>query len=104
MQKLALKKVSKYSSRYSHLTNPATISDPMDQADRDLMWSVLDYSTMCSRPDNAWRVTRPASPTSWDPSNHFDIMQVDALGNYFPNIGNDTSINYDTLMMPDPLG
>lgn len=82
----------------------------MEQAERDLLWSVVDYSTLCSAPDGFWDMSsRPASPTSWNLSpNHFDGMSLDQIGQYFPSMlmssaqdGAPGDIDYDAIMLPD---
>lgn len=74
------------------------------------MWSVLDYNTVCREPEGFWDSgTRPASPTSYDPSSaEFDEMHPDEFGNLFPVFSipalngsspPDGAINDNTLML-----
>ncbi|KAM0268091.1 hypothetical protein ACHAQH_010040 [Verticillium albo-atrum] len=110
----ALKKLSRRAHRYAQLNNPASLAEPLRQADCDFMWSILDYSTLSSAPDGFWSAeTRPPSPTSWGPSTaDMQDMQPEDLGNFFPGLSNSgldgeppgEGMQQDTLMMLDLLG
>ncbi|KAM0326528.1 hypothetical protein ACHAQA_006397 [Verticillium albo-atrum] len=110
----ALEKLARCAHRYAQLNNAASLAEPLEQADRDLMWSILDYSTLSSAPDGFWSAeSRPASPASWDPSSaDMEAMQAGDLGQFFPGLSASgvngdppgEGMQQDTLMMLDLLG
>ncbi|KAH6662903.1 hypothetical protein F5X68DRAFT_161524, partial [Plectosphaerella plurivora] len=40
--------------RFSTLAATATFLEPLERADRDFMWAILDYNTLCSKTDGFW--------------------------------------------------
>jgi hypothetical protein len=50
---------------YTSLTSSATLLEPLTDLDRDRLFSVLDYNTVCKEPDGIWTSnTQAASPAT----------------------------------------
>ncbi|KAH7121809.1 fungal-specific transcription factor domain-containing protein [Dactylonectria estremocensis] len=65
----AMDKFATCADRFGSLISPASHGQPLGGADSDLMWSLLDYSTLASAPDGFWETESYAtSPATSDVS------------------------------------
>lgn len=65
---MALRRMADQSVKFSHLCNPQPQTVALSQPDEDIMWSVVDYSTMSNRAPGELVAEEPADAMAWQDS------------------------------------
>ncbi|KAH7111211.1 fungal-specific transcription factor domain-containing protein, partial [Dactylonectria macrodidyma] len=68
----AVGKFADCAHRFVNLINPVSNVQPLSDADCDLMWSLLEYSTLASAPDGFWETESYATSPSGSELSHID--------------------------------